>query len=322
MTSDVNVELGLNIGASAGKLLNPKNCKALITGVTGFIGASLVVDAKRTFGHVVGTTRRKQGPIESGLSMECLDVACRSDTFEVFRKHKPDVVFHLAGLSNSVQDLGMVRKTFLANALGTVNVLEAAANYGVARFVYCASMNEPGVGDNGDSSSPYAASKFVGSIYSNLFSLLYDLSTVIVRPYYVYGPGNQKPAKLIPHVIRAYLEGAAPRLASGTRQMDWVYIDDVVEGLLRAAVTTEIVGDDIPLGTGILTTISDVVDLVARICKSELAPVYGGEKDRTLEVSPVADVSKCERLLNWSPKTDLQIGLERTVKWMAHHNRK
>jgi nucleoside-diphosphate-sugar epimerase len=128
-----------------------------------------------------------------------------------------------------------------------------------------------------------------------------------------YGPG-QAPHKLIPYVILSLLRGEAPKLTSGRREVDWVYVEDVIEGLLRAAVCMNAEGTTIDLGSGTLVPIRDVVRLVVQIAGSQIKPQFGAIPDRKGEKVRVANLVAARRILGWEPKTALEAGLRRTVE--------
>ena len=287
----------------------------LITGAGGFIGSRLVEQATDVFSHVVAAKRSGGGTSKQNVTEVLADVSLVSDATRLIKDYKPDVVIHLAGLSSALQSRSMIRKTFHANAIGTVNMLDASVEHAVDRFVYCGSMEEPVAPNSAIPTSPYAASKYVGSVYARMCSSVFDLDTVIVKPFFVYGPGNQKPEKLVPYVIRCFLSGTPPQLSSANRLMDWVYIDDVVQAFLRASLVDTPKGCEVPVGTGILSSIRDVVSEISDICRPSVKAIYGDEPVRKREVSPAATVAECERLLGWSPQTLLKDGLRETVSW-------
>lgn len=287
----------------------------LVTGAGGYIGSKLVQEAAKVFGHVIAAKHTGADVRAPKVTEVVADVSSPSAASALIRDYKPGIVIHLAGLSNARQTRAMIRDTFRANALGTVNILEASVANAVDKFVYCGSMEEPIDSIREIASSPYGASKFVGSIYTRMCSSIFDLNSVIVRPYFVYGPGNQKADKLIPYVVKSFLSGTPPLLGSGDRLMDWVYIDDVVHAFQIASVVDLPSGCEVPVGTGKLFSIRDVVNEISDICQSSVEAIFEAGIDRKKEVSSAAIVGECERLLGWSPGTALKDGLRTTVGW-------
>jgi nucleoside-diphosphate-sugar epimerase len=129
-----------------------------------------------------------------------------------------------------------------------------------------------------------------------------------------YGPG-QGPAKIVPAVILAFLNGKAPRLSSGRWEADWVYVDDVIEGFLQVAGAPQIDGATIDLGSGKLVSVRDIVEQLTAIVGSDLKPLFGALPDRPFEHVRVADIADTYAKLGWKASTCLETGLKQTVEW-------
>jgi nucleoside-diphosphate-sugar epimerase len=247
----------------------------------------------------------------SGVDLTNLD-----DVRRMFRRVRPDVVFHLAGHVTGSQRLEEVQPTFAANLISTVHLLTIAAENPTSRIVLAGSMQEPdGAPGIASPSSPYAASKWACSGYARMFQSLYGLRVAIARPMLVYGPGQWDLTKLLPYVIVSLLKGESPKLTSGERQMDWVFVDDVVAGLIAVAASPVPEGETIDLGSGELTTIRQVVEKVTALIASAGEPLFGAVPDRLFEVPRLAQVEKTAQLIGWKASTPLAEGLARTVDW-------
>jgi nucleoside-diphosphate-sugar epimerase len=158
------------------------------------------------------------------------------------------------------------------------------------------------------------AAKAAASIYGRLFHALYRAPVVIGRPGMVYGPG-QAVDKVIPNVILSLLAGKKPALSSGRLQADWIYIDDVVEGLVATATRPGLEGQAVDLGTGTLTSVRDIVAELVRKINTQVQPVFGALPDRPLEQVRAANIAATHELLGWLPRTALSEGLDRTISW-------
>ena len=167
--------------------------------------------------------------------------------------------------------------------------------------------------------SPYAAAKSTVATYGRMFHALYNLPVVHLRVFMVYGPGPQDVSKLVPYVIRCLLRGEPAVLSSGTREIDWIYIDDVVDAFVAAATSVSAVGTAIDVGSGGLVTIRALVEQLARLVGSDVAPRFGARTDRPMEVSRAADLAPARELLGWTPTMHLHAGLRRTVEWFRDH---
>jgi nucleoside-diphosphate-sugar epimerase len=129
-----------------------------------------------------------------------------------------------------------------------------------------------------------------------------------------YGPG-QREHKLIPYVTLELLQGRAPKLSSGRRPVDWIYVDDVIEGMLAAVHQGGIDGCTIDLGSGTLIPIHEVVRHIVAIVGKTVNPCFGAVLERPFEKVRVADTDYVYHKLGWKAKTPLKQGLAQTVQW-------
>ena len=289
--------------------------KVLVTGASGFLGTHLCQHLSQHGAKVAGVSRRAE-PSESFCQRWfCADMAILDSVEEVFKLAQPQIIFHLSGHGVGSPNLENILPTFRNDLLTTVNVLTVATRQRVRRFIMAASLEEPQTGA-ADSipSTPYAAAKWASSSYARMFHRLYGTPIVITRPMMTYGPG-QKPHKLIPYVTCALLRGESPKLSSGNRCADWVYVDDVMDGMLAAAITPDIDGSSIDLGSGTLVSIRDVVLQLAEIIGNTVAPEFGSLPDRPMEKVRTADTDVAYKKLNWKQQTSLRAGLQQTVEW-------
>lgn len=291
----------------------------LLTGAAGFIGSHLL---RRLLacGATVHATSRAVRPIgELTLHWHQIDLGDEAAVDEMVRATKPELIFHLASHVAGARDLALVLPTFHANLASTVYLLTAAAKVGCERFVLTGSLEEPQFGEaqSGEAppSSPYAAAKAAAASYARMFHLLYGTPVVLARLFMVYGPAQQDVRKLVPYVILSLLQGDEVKLSSGTRPVDWVYVDDVVEGLLRLAVTDGLEGRRIDLGSGRLVTVREVVEKLYGLVAPGAEPAFGGLPDRPHEQVRAADVDATEELLGWRPAVGLDKGLGATVDY-------
>lgn len=290
--------------------------KILVTGASGFIGTRLCQYLCEAGAEVHAVSRVVQAPATNRLCWWPGDLADITVVRHLLDAVKPDVIFHLAGLAAGSRALDLVLPTFRSHVVSTVNLLTVVADRGCRRLVFPASLEEPdpNVGDIFPS-SPYAAAKWASTGYVRMFHALYHVPAVIVRVFMTYGPGPQNPQKLLPYVIRSLLQGRAPELASGKRAVDWIYIDDVVEGLLVAAEAPHLEGRTVDLGSGLLTSIESVVHLLTELIGAHVHPVFGALPDRPLEQVRVADAAAAWAQLGWKATTPLEEGLKKMVTW-------
>ena len=285
---------------------------ALVTGATGFLGSRLVAHLVSRGITVTCTTRSTSPPASDGVRWRWCDLTKPTAVKDLFVETRPTVVFHLASHVSGLREPENVPVTFAGNLTAAVNVLLAALHVGSQRVVLAGSYEEPEPG--AAPRSPYAAAKAGATAYARMFSSLYGLSTVVLRPAMIYGPGQPDTSKLIPYVARCFLAGETPVLGSGRRPIDWVYVDDVVAAFAMAATTPGVDGEVIDVGSGELHTIAEVVSVLRALTGATEDAEFGGLRERSSEQILAADTRRAEQLLGWRATTSLEEGLTRTVE--------
>jgi nucleoside-diphosphate-sugar epimerase len=289
--------------------------KALVTGASGFVGSHLCRRLREAGAEIHAVSRSARTNETSSVRWWQGDMADIATVRRIVLAAKPDVIFHLSGLVTAASELALVLPTLHSLLVSTVNILTAAKEIDCGRVVLTGSLTEP-VPDHNEviPGSPYAVAKWAGSAYGRMFCQLYGLPVVIVRPFMTYGPG-QDTGKLIPYVTLSLLRGEMPRLSSGRWEADWIYIDDMISGLIAAARAAGAPGSTIDIGSGTLVSIRSIVQHLVDLTGSQAAPVFGALKDRPLEQVRVADVSRAYNVLGWRPTVPLIQGLQLTVDW-------
>lgn len=300
--------------------------KILVTGASGFIGSSLCRRLYNSGAEVNGVYHHSaQMHHDERVRWWQCDLADFETVRSLLARIKPDIIFHLASHVAGSRSLELVQPTFHSNLSSTVNVLTAATEVGCRRIILAGSMEEPEEGGDGTAPcSPYAAAKWASNGYARMFRELYQLSVNTARIFMVYGPGQKDLNKLVPYVTLSLLRGEAPRLTSGHRQIDWIYIDDVVQGLIAMACTPNLDDHVVDLGSGQLATIKTVVEKLVHIIDPCLIPQFGSLPERPFEQIRIARVSDSSSKIDWAPRISLEDGLARTVSWyreLMQHNR-
>jgi len=288
--------------------------RAFVTGASGFIGRHLCRRLLDEGVEVHALSRARQGHNDDGIHWSKGDLVDFPGTGQLIKKVKPDLIFNLAGYPVAARDVQQVRPSLFSNLVGTVSLLTAATEVGCSKVVLTGSLEEPETYEpQGFASSPYAVSKWACSTYARMFHALYHLPVMTARVFMVYGPGQQDVSKLVPYVIRSLQGNESPRITSGSRQIDWIYVSDVVEGFLALATADGMDGKSADLGSGNLISTQDLVIRIASLMGSSLQPTLGAVPDRPLEQVRVADVAHTYNTINWRPVVSLNDGLQRTI---------
>jgi UDP-glucose 4-epimerase len=309
--------------------LNSAKCKSahilrgrdvLITGASGFIGLHLRRRLQALGARVHGVSRNTQTDVSEGVRWWQADLVDIEAVRRLFKEIGPDTVFHLASHVYGAPNLEHVLPTFRGNLVSTVNLLVAAAETGCRRIVLTGSLAEP-VHEQGETfpSAPYAASKWASSAYGRMFHALYQVPVVLTRVFMVYGPAQHDVSKLVPYVTLSLLQGQAPKISSGSRMVDWIFVDDVVEGFLATAGAPGIEGATIDIGSGKLVSIREIVESLEQNVSLSKRASFGALQDRPLEPVRIANVAETYSKIGWSPITNLETGLRTTVDWYKQH---
>jgi UDP-glucose 4-epimerase len=244
------------------------------------------------------------------------DLADLVEVRKVIGETRPEVIFHLASHVKGAPDLEHVLPTFHSNLQSTVNLLTVAAESECRRVVLTGSLAEPEV-ENGETfpSAPYAAAKWASSGYARMFHALYKLPVLIARVFMVYGPGQRDLTKLIPYVTLSLLQGKTPKISSGQRLVDWIYVSDLVNGFLALAQAADVNGATLDLGSGSLVSIREIVQQLILLVGAKVNVEFGGLPDRPLEPTRVAKTAETFAKIGWKAQVSLREGLADTVGW-------
>ena len=293
--------------------------RVLVTGASGFIGSHLVSRLVGSGAEVHAVSRRSR-PGPEGPAWHIADLTDYGACVELVGTVAPDVVFHLASAVTGARDVDLVVPVMAANQGAAVNLLTAVVKSApTARMVLAGSIEEPHQGDDLTPHSPYAAAKWAASAYARMFSALWDVRVSVLQIAMVYGPAQPDLTKLVPYATLALLRGDIPHLSSGTRLVDWVYVDDVVDALLRAAEDDRAIGKVFDVCSGRLVSIRDTVELLDLIVGGDARPEFGAAADRPMDDVQRGDPKVAEELLDWRASTALEDGLRRTVAWYAEN---
>lgn len=291
-----------------------------LTGATGFIGRRLAERLVAAGADVTALTL----PGEAALLPEGAraipgDITLPETVAEAIAVAQPALIVHLAAIGITNPDLPFTAACGV-NVGGVINVLDAARQIGTARrIVLVGSSYEYGArrADDGlDPFNAYSASKVAAWAFARAAFNAWGAPVVWMRLFQVYGPGQREQA-LIPAAIRAALNGDDFRMTAGEQQRDFIFVEDVVEGLLAAAVAPGIEGRALDVGSGQLHRIRAVVERVWALSGARGRVLAGALSYRPGEVSAIpADVDRTRRLTGWEAQVGLEEGLRQTIEVM------
>lgn len=303
-----------------------KNNKFLITGSTGFIGSVLL----RTLlerGEKVDIILRKQSKtwrikdLLSNVTIYYSDLSSLEDLQKIVKKSQPTIIHHLA-TNGAYSNQDNANKIIKTNILGTWNLLQAANEVDYDLFVNTGSSSEYGFKEYAmretdlvEPASYYAVTKCAQTLLCSHIARQEKKPIVTLRPFSVYGP-YEEPNRLVSTLMVSLLQNKRMKLVSPTIARDYIYVGDIVSAYLKINQLQKNAGEYFNIGTGVQTTIKEIVEKAKKVSQKEGNFLWGSMEKRKWDTDVwVGDISKAKRLLNWKPKFSLEEGLKETWDW-------
>ena len=302
----------------------------LVTGGAGFIGSNIAAELVKRGEDVVVLDNLSTGyeknlaPVRSAITFVQGDIRDAAAVREALAG--VDYVLHQAALASvprSIEDPELVNDV---NVRGTLVVLEAARRAKVRRFVYAASSSAYGDSEQlpkietmrPKPLSPYAASKLTGEHYCAVYAHCYDLSTVCLRYFNIFGP-RQDPrsqyAAVIPIFVSHLLAGTPPTIyGDGEQSRDFTYIENVVEANIRASRCAAARGQVVNIACGERYTLNELFASLRALVGSSVEPSYDAPRAGDVKHSH-ADIGAARALFGYEVRVPFAEGLRRTVEW-------
>lgn len=309
----------------------------LVTGGAGFIGSNMV-EYLLNLGHKVKVldnfaTGKKEN-IDSYLlnpdfkliegdirDLSTCEIACEG----------VDYVIHLAALGSVPRSIKDPITTHQVNTTGMLNMMIAARNNHVKTFVYASSSSV--YGDEkvlpkvehkiGKQLSPYAISKYIDELYAKNFFELYNLPTIGLRYFNVFGR-RQDPTSIYAAVIPLFVKNLLHNEPSmihgdGLQSRDFTYIDNVLQANLKACYAPkEAFGEAFNVAYGGQVTVNEVYQTLEDLLGKKISPIYGETRHGDIKHSN-ADITKAKSLLSYQPTHDFYEGIKLTIDWYKKH---
>lgn len=289
-----------------------------VSGASGFIGRHLVGLLHERGAQVI-MLRRPGSPTAPFMPIRShvIDFSDAKACAATLRRLKPSHVVHLAGFANTDRSLDSIARSLDVNLTASMKlILGAMESIPEARVVVSGTLETSNPWqDVTEVGSPYGISKAMLEILAGGLQRLYGANVINTRIGMVYGPDDPNEHRLVPCVINALLRGEAPTLSSGRRRCDWVYVTDVAEALLHAALVKRTDQPGLDIGTGTLTSVRRVAELIRRHVGTPIGPIYSDDLDRPNEQERAADADHTCQLTGWRARVSLAEGMARTVSW-------
>ena len=311
----------------------PENSKFLVTGAAGFIGSNLC-EAILSMGYKV----RALDDLSTG-KQENIDMFLNNPNYEFVKGDIKsldvcmsacegiDYVLNQAAWGSVPRSIEMPLFYSLNNIQGTLNMLEAARQKGVKKFVYASSSSvygdEPNLpkkeGIEGNLLSPYAVTKMCDEEWAKQYTKHYGLDTYGMRYFNVFGR-RQDPdgayAAVIPKFIKLLINGEAPTInGDGKQSRDFTYIENVIEANLKACLaSSEVAGQAFNIAYGGREYLIDIYYGLTQALGVDIEPNFGPERAGDIKHSN-ADISKARNLLGYDPGWSFEDGIKAAIDW-------
>jgi len=309
-----------------------------VTGAAGFIGSHLTKRLLDEDDFVIGVDNFDTGekerllPLTKGKNAHQF-VFIEADMLDfgklenIFRIHKPEVVFHLAAQGSVPRSIANPNMTIHNNVCITSHALWLSHLYPVRKFVYASSASVYGTAGLSikiesqllEPENPYAVSKLAAEKLVKVFSKIYNLPTTSLRFFNVFGPDQGMKSgysAVIPSWLRA-IERGEPLIVygSGQQRRDFTYVSNVVEAcMLAASASNKILGEEYNVGCDVLTSVNELTSLLSHAFSSQLVVKYEPRRMGDILESQ-ANINKARVDLGYSPQVGVEEGIKKTVEW-------
>ena len=238
-----------------------------------------------------------------------------------------DYVVHLAAQTGVIPSIGDPFKDAEINVLGTLNLLNYSVKYEIKRFVFSSSAaplgeQTPPLNEEKIPSplSPYGASKLAGEGYCKAFYGSFGLETVILRFSNVYGVYSYHKGSVVAEFYRRIIKGEPIYIyGDGNQTRDFIYAGDLSQAIVKAVEKKQIGGEIFQLGTGVETSVNELVRYIKDIVENEIRVEYKLERKGEIRRN-YTSTEKAKKILGFNPEISLKKGLELTYKWFKENN--
>lgn len=299
--------------------------RILVTGGTGFIGGHLVKRLE-DFGNEICVIVKRQ-PQNNNLDAsntfyKPVEISDYSSIDSVIKRFRPNVIFHLAAIVTASREFSLIDKMIEVNLTGTTNILrsiselqelEVMINFGSSEE-YGNQSIELKETVREEPSSPYAIFKLVTTKLCNIFSLIYNLPIITIRPANIFGPG-QGLDKFIPYVITKCLNNEQINMTLGEQKRNFLYVEDFVNAILLIASKERRLEQIYNVGSDSTLTLKEITETIKRLTHSNSHINYGAIEYRTNEM--MAFEMNIDKIidLGWKQEYDLIESLKKTIEF-------
>lgn len=304
----------------------------LVTGGAGAIGSNLTNALASTGAQVIvlddlSSAERWNVPSRPEVLFVEGDLLDEVKLKRVFFE-RPVIVYHLAAFFANQNSVDYPERDLFVNGMGTLRLLEMSLFTGVERFIYASSgcsiygsasplpLKEDFMSLN--LSTPYQITKMLGELYCNFFHNHYEMNIVKPRFFNSYGPGEipGQYRNVIPNFIYWAMKGfPLPITGSGEETRDFTYVEDIVDGLLKAGAVDNLSGVEFNLASGFETRIIDLAHMINNATGNSAGINFTQRRKWDTKSRLLASIERARELIGYNPQTPFEEGLENTIQW-------
>jgi UDP-glucose 4-epimerase len=301
--------------------------KVLITGGAGFIGSNIadaVIEKKHKAVILDNLSSGNKKNVNKKAKFYKADIVDEKNVLKIFKKEKPDAVIHCAAQIDVRKSVAEPKYDADINILGSLNILKACAENKTKKIIFASSggtiYGECGAKAPDENSfpsplSPYGIAKHSVENYIKFYGEIHGLKYTILRYANVYGPRQDPKGEagvIAIFALKMINNEAVTVFGDGKQMRDYVYVEDVVSANLKALMKAD--NQIINIGTNKAVALNDIVKMMSDFSKTDKKPVYMPKRDGELFKS-FLDNKKAFKVLGWKPKTDINGGIKKTLKY-------
>lgn len=301
--------------------------KWFITGGAGFIGQNLVNTLLKYDNEVTvydNFSVGKRENVHSDASIIKGDILDAKKLLSSSKDH--DIMIHLAAQTSVPESINNPLKDFHNNVIGAYHCLEVCRFNGISKFVFASSsapagITPPPINEEKPSRpmSPYGASKLAGEGYCSAFYHSFGLNTVALRFSNVYGELSEGKTSVIAKWIERIMDEEPVEVyGDGDQTRDFIYVGDLVDAIIKSAITPALGGEVFQIATGIETSLNHILQIFTDNIE-EMFPIEYGDEQKGDIKNNWCDITKARTLIKWEPVMPLEEGIRKTIEWFSEN---